>query len=123
LSIPKSAAALQQTAKIERYVMRIATIVSDTRVSTGELGEYHYQRFLQWAFVQRQSKAAFARNILVARTDTNSEGIDQGLEFYAARYKISIDELCELIAQLDNEKKSISQIHAALEERFGQSLE
>jgi hypothetical protein len=58
VSAPKSAAALQQTTKIERYVMRIATIVSDTRVSTGELGEYHYQQFLQWAFVQRQSKAA-----------------------------------------------------------------
>lgn len=98
--------------------MRIKTVVSDTRISTGELGEYHYQRFLQWSFVQRQSKAAFARNVLVARTDANADGIDQGLEFYANRYGISTEELCELVAQLDNEKKSISQIHAALEERF-----
>jgi hypothetical protein len=103
--------------------MRIATIVSDTRISTGELGEFHYQRFLQWAFVQRQSKAAFARNVLVARTDANNTGIDQGLEFYATRYGISIEELCELIAQLDNEKRSISQIHIALEERFGKASE
>lgn len=103
--------------------MRIKTVVSDTRISTGELGEFHYQRFLQWSFVQRQSKAGFARNVLVARTDANSEGIDQGLEFYANRYNISIEELCELIAQFDNEKKSISQIHAALEERFNKSEE
>ena len=103
--------------------MRISTVVSDTRVSTGELGEYHYQRFIQWAFVQRQSKAAFARNIIVARTDANSEGIDQGLEFYASRYGISVQELCELIAELDNDKRSISQIHAELERRFSQSEE
>jgi hypothetical protein len=101
--------------------MRIRTIVTDTRISTAELGEFHYQRFLQWAFVQRQSKAAFARNVLVARTDANNEGIDQGLEFYSARYNISIEELCERIAHLDNEKRSISQIHAALEEQFGQA--
>lgn len=101
--------------------MRISTVVSDTRISTGELGEYHYQLFLQWAFVQRQSKAAFARNVLVARTDANSEVIHHGLEFYANRYNITVEELCELLAQFDAEKKSISQIHIALEERFGKS--
>lgn len=98
--------------------MRIKTVVSDTRISTGELGEFHYQRFLQWCFVQRQSKAAFARNVLVARADANTSGIDQGLEFYAERYKISIEELCNLIAELDNGKRSISQIHLDLEDRF-----
>jgi hypothetical protein len=87
------------------------------------MGEYHYQRFIQWAFVQRQSKAAFARNVLVARTDANTDGINQGLEFYASRYNITVESLCELIAELDNQKKSIAQIHAALEERFSENSE
>lgn len=98
--------------------MRVNIVVSDTRIATAELGEYHYQRFLQWAFVQRQSKAAFARNVLVARTDSNSDGIDQGLEFYAARYNMTVAQLQQKIAEMDNDKKSISQIHIALEKEL-----
>lgn len=98
--------------------MPIRETVSDTRISTAELGEFHYRKFLAWAFVNRQSKAAYARNTLVARTDANTAGIQEGLEFYSQRYGISAEELCDLIVELDADSRSIAQIHQALEERF-----
>lgn len=94
--------------------MKVSSPVSDTRVSTAELGDFHYQRFLQWALVENQAKGAFAANILKARTASNESLIDSGLEFYANKYGVSIEELQQLIADLDSQGKSILQIHRHL---------
>lgn len=100
-----------------RYALTMAG--GDTRVFTSELGDYHYQKFLQWAFVERQSKAAFARNIVCARTESNKDIVQDGLEFYAGRYGITVEVLIEAIAEMDGKKMSVSQIHQALAEKYG----
>ena len=100
--------------------MKVLVEVADTRISSSEFGEYHYQLFVQWAFIERQSKAAFLRNIAVARTEANRSEVDDGLEFYANRYRMTVQELIDRIAELDQQKLSISQIHQRLDEESQQ---
>lgn len=97
--------------------MKVSASVSDTRLSTAELGDFHYQRFLQWALVENQAKGAFAANILKARTASNESLIESGLEFYANRYGMTVQELQQTIADLDSQGKSILQIHRHLQQQ------
>jgi hypothetical protein len=90
-------------------------MASDTRISAAELGEFHYARFILWAFVERQSKAQFGRNILVSRTEGNRAEIDQGLAFYVSHYKINLDELQNRVLELDEQGLTIAQIHEILQ--------
>lgn len=97
--------------------MKFFSTVADTRVSTAELGDFHYQRFLQWALVENQAKGAFAANIIKARAASNKSLIDSGLEFYANKYSMTIEELQQAIADLDAQGKSILQIHRQLQKQ------
>lgn len=96
--------------------MKVEISVADTRISTAELGDFHYQRFLQWALVENQAKGAFAANILKARIAANEGLIESGLEFYAAQYSLTVEELQQRIADLDSEGKSILQIRRHLQQ-------
>ncbi|MEM0978765.1 MAG: hypothetical protein AAGH78_00690 [Cyanobacteria bacterium P01_H01_bin.58] len=100
--------------------MRLEIVVADTRVSTAELGDFHYQRFLQWALVENQPKGAFAANILKARVAANESLIDSGLEFYANQYHMSVEELQQAIADLDADGKSVLQIRRQLQQEAEQ---
>ncbi|MEB3209814.1 MAG: hypothetical protein VKL39_00600 [Leptolyngbyaceae bacterium] len=82
-----------------------------TRIQSGELGPYHHAKFLHWAFVQRQNKSGFARNVLVARTDANQDEIQQGLDFYAEHLEIDKSELKKAIEDMDRYGLQVSQIH------------
>ncbi len=97
--------------------MRLLTTVADTRVYTAELGDFHYQRFLQWAMVENQAKGAFSANIVKARAAANETLIDSGLEFYANKYHLTVEELQQAIADLDAKGKSVLQIHRHLQEQ------
>jgi len=87
---------------------------SDTRIGSAEFGDYHYDRFLVWAFVDRQSKAALLRNLAVARTDANKDLIDDKLQYYCDLYNLGQAELLERIRQADLKGISIPQLHKLL---------
>lgn len=90
-------------------------IVSDTRISSAEFGDFHYKRFLAWCLVERQSKAAFVRNIVVSRVESNRSEIDQGLAHYSRLYGLSEEELLEHVYRADRNNVSIAQLHERLE--------
>lgn len=90
-------------------------IMSDTRIFSAEFGDYHYRRFLAWSFVERQSKAAFLRNLAVARTEANRSEIDDPLDHYAKLYSLPLEELLEAIYNADRNGVSVAQLHQRLE--------
>jgi hypothetical protein len=90
-------------------------IVPDTRISSAEFGDYHYKRFLSWCFVERQSKAAFLRNVAVSRTESNREEINHGFNHYCKAYGLTEEELLECLTQADANNVSIAQLHERLE--------
>jgi hypothetical protein len=90
-------------------------VVPDTRISSAEFGDYHYKRFLAWCFVERQSKAAFLRNVAVSRTESNREEINHGLLHYCKVYALTEDELLDYMYQADQNNVSIAQLHERLE--------
>ena len=96
--------------------MKVLITVADTRISTAELGDFHYQRFLQWALVENQAKGAFAANIIKARIASNEGLINSGLEFYANQYGLSVEELQQRVADLDAEGNSVPQIRRKLQQ-------
>ena len=90
--------------------------VSDTRITSAEFGDYHYRRFLQWCFSERQSKAAFLRNMAVARTGANEDTIDRATDHYCKLYQLTPDELKEYVFQADQNNVSIAMLHDRLEQ-------
>jgi len=90
-------------------------IVADTRISSAEFGDYHYKRFLAWCFAERQSKAAFLRNVAVSRTEANRDEINEVLEHYCKLYSMTEDDLLWHIYQADKNNISIAQLHERLE--------
>ncbi|MDZ7355911.1 MAG: hypothetical protein ONB55_22550 [candidate division KSB1 bacterium] len=90
-------------------------IVPDARISSAEFGDYHYKRFLAWCFVERQSKAAFLRNVVVSRTETNRDEINDGLKHYSNLHGLTELELLEYIYLADQNNVSIAQLHDRLE--------
>ncbi len=90
------------------------TPVATTRLSTAELGDYHYQRFICWAFCDRQSKAALSRNLIAARTDANADLIDDKLQYYAGLYGLTLEELQTRLMQSDQDGVSIAELHRQL---------
>lgn len=89
--------------------------VSDTRISSAEFGDFDYKRFLVWAFTERQSKAAFLRNIGVARTRDNLSVTDTALQHYCELYQLTDDELRTYIYLADQNNVSIAALHQRLE--------
>ena len=96
--------------------MRRRIITVDTRLSTGELGDYHYSLFLKWAFVERQNKGGFGRNIIAARAESNLEVIKEGIGFYAIAADLTPEQLEKWIIELDAAGAQVSTIHRALTE-------
>lgn len=90
-------------------------IMSDTRITSAEFGDYHYRRFLQWSFAERQSKAAFLRNLAVARTEANRNEIDDPLLHYSKLYGLPLEELLDAIYNADQNNISVAQLHQRLE--------
>lgn len=90
-------------------------IVAETRISSAEFGDYHYKRFLSWCFAERQSKAAFLRNVAVSRTEANREEIDEVLQHYCKLYSLQKEELLQHIYEADKNNVSIAQLHERLE--------
>jgi hypothetical protein len=81
-----------------------------------EFGDYHYRRFLQWCFSERQSKAAFLRNMAVARTGANEDLIDRAIEHYCKLYSLTAEELQEYVFLADQNNVSIAMLHDRLEQ-------
>lgn len=96
-------------------------LVADTRITSAEFGDYHYQQFLGWSFCDRQSKAALLRNVAAARTDANQDSIDRKLEFYARLYKTTPEQLLERIREADEKNISIAKLHQILAKEAGLS--
>lgn len=90
--------------------------VTDTRISSAEFGDYHYRRFLLWCFAERQSKAAYLRNMAVARVDANQDVINNISSHYCQLYDLSLEELQEYIYLADLNGVSISMLHDRLEQ-------
>lgn len=88
--------------------------IPDTRILSADLGQYHYVRFLLWAFSDRQSKAALLRNAIVARIDANASSIDEKLNFYSQLYAVTPNQLSERILAADREGTSIVKLHDIL---------
>lgn len=91
------------------------TPVTDTRISSSAFGDYHYRRFLLWCFVERQTKAAYLRNLAVARIDANQEIIQNIAAHYCELYKLTPEELQDYIYKADQNNVSISMLHDRLE--------
>lgn len=89
--------------------------VADTRIGSSELGDFQYARFILWAFLVRQSKGGFIRNIAVARTEANEPSIQQMTEFYCAAYGLSEEELLRKVLEADALGKSSVELHRQLE--------
>lgn len=90
--------------------------VSDTRISSAEFGDFHYKKFLEWSFTERQSKAAFLRNVAVARTGANLDSINVAIDHYCKLYKLTREELQEYIYIADQNNVSIASLHDRLEQ-------
>jgi hypothetical protein len=89
--------------------------VSDTRITSAEFGDYHYRRFLEWCFTERQSKAAFLRNMGVARTGANQDNIDRAMDHYCKLFDLSREQLQEYVFLADQNNVSIAMLHDRLE--------
>ena len=89
----------------------------DTRIMSGDFGEFDYQKFLDWAFVESQSKSMFIRNVAVNRANDaeNVQRTSNGLDFYAARYELSVEELREIIRGCDRAGISVPEMHNRLQ--------
>lgn len=90
--------------------------VKDTRIQSSEFGDFHYRKFLKWAFANDRTKADFLRNVAVARVDQpdNERQIDSGLEHYSKLYNLSLDELDEVIGKADQNGVSLVELHNRL---------
>lgn len=90
--------------------------VKDTRIQSAEMGDFHYRKFLEWAFVNRQTKGAFLANIGKARVADSGNTKEQleGLEHYSRLYNLSIDEVKDCIAQADQNGVSVVELHDRL---------
>lgn len=89
--------------------------VTDTRIFSAEFGDFHYKKFLDWAFVERQSKASLLRNLAVARTDANLGPTAEGLQHYCEIYQLELAELREYLYKADQNGVSIAALHDRLE--------
>ncbi len=87
-----------------------------TRITSAEFGDFNYQQYLEWIFVEGQGKAEHIRNMAVARTEANRPRAIEGLNHYAKVYGLSVEELGRRIRELDAQKKTILQIHRILQE-------
>lgn|GEM_PF-2971151 len=92
------------------------TVVADTRIGSSEFGDYQYARFVLWAFLVRQSKGAFLRNIAVARTEANQGTIAESLAYYCQVYGLEEEELLRRVLAADADGKSSVSLHQELEE-------
>jgi hypothetical protein len=101
--------------------MQDLVTVADTRITCAEFGDYHYQEFLSWAFLDRQSKAALLRNMAIARTDSNQALIERKLSYYARLYKKTVEEIQQRILQADDEGLSVVELHRRLATEAGLS--
>lgn len=90
--------------------------VADTRITSAEFGDYHYRKFLEWCFTERQSKAAYLRNLAVARTGANTGNIDTAMDHYCKLYGLSREELQEYVYLADQNNVSIAMLHDRLEQ-------
>jgi hypothetical protein len=90
--------------------------VSDTRIGSSEFGDYQYARFVFWAFLERQSKGAFLRNVAVARTEANASNISAAAEYYCKLYGFeSPEELWCAVLQADSDGISVAELHRRLQ--------
>jgi hypothetical protein len=90
------------------------SVANNTRITSADFGDYHYQQFLNWTFCDRQSKAALIRNLAVARTDANTELISGKLEYYTELYGLTMAELQKRIFEADAEGISVAELHRRL---------
>lgn len=90
--------------------------IRDTRVTSGEFGDYAYRKFLWWAFGQMQTKGLFLRNVAVNRTEdpVNAAGADDAGNFYSQLYGIPVEELQEILLKADKNGVSIVELHNRL---------
>lgn len=97
----------------------------DKRIGTAELPLYHYKRLLLWAFCDRKSKANLAKDILVARVESNQVLIDLKLAEAASSYGLSVDDLIAKIFDADSgsTKKTAAQLESELEKSAGKNSE
>jgi replication initiation and membrane attachment protein DnaB len=90
--------------------------VKDTRIQSAELGDFHYRKFLIWAFANRQTKGAFLANIAKARVSVQENDMErsEALMHYANLYEMSPLQLEQLITQADQNGVSVVVLHDRL---------
>lgn len=90
--------------------------VKDTRIQSAEMGDFHYRKFVEWAFVNRQTKGTFLANVGKARVVDAANAKEQleGLEHYALLYNLTIEQVRDCIADADQNGVSTVELHDRL---------
>lgn len=90
-------------------------MATDLRIGTAPLSSYHHQLLLLWAFCDRKTKGMLGKDILVARSESNKQLIDDKLLHFARAYGLTVEELIERIVQADANNQPLSTLQDELE--------